>query len=85
MIFWNSLKFPIFNNPTSTVIITEKGELLSARIADDGQWRFPESDSIPEKFEIEISKESVVSFSFPDSSAAKMSALGGRPRYVHRA
>ena len=54
MIFWNSLKFPIFNNPTSTVIITEKGELLSARIADDGQWRFPESDSIPEKFEIAI-------------------------------
>ena len=36
------------------MIITEKGELLSARIADDGQWRFPESDSIPEKFEIAI-------------------------------
>ena len=54
LIFWNSLKFPLFNNPTSTVIITEKGELLSARIADDGQWRFPESDSIPEKFEVAI-------------------------------
>jgi len=38
-----------------------------------------------ENFEIEISKESVDSFSFPDSSAAKISALGGRPRYVHRA
>ncbi|MGY8988781.1 MAG: penicillin-binding protein 1C, partial [Flavobacteriales bacterium] len=54
IIFWNSLEFPLFRNPTSTVVITEKGELLSARIADDGQWRFPESDSVPKKFQIAI-------------------------------
>jgi len=32
------------------VIETRRGELLGAKIAKDGQWRFPESDSIPEKF-----------------------------------
>jgi len=54
IIFWNSLSFPLFKDPTSTVIITENGELLSARIADDGQWRFPESDSVPVKFQVAI-------------------------------
>lgn len=29
---------------------SSSGELLSASIAKDGQWRFPESDSLPEKF-----------------------------------
>nr|WP_317168155.1 penicillin-binding protein 1C [Leptobacterium flavescens] len=40
----------LFNDPTSTVIETEDGQLLGAQIAEDGQWRFPKSDSIPEKF-----------------------------------
>lgn len=41
----------LFNNtPYSTVVTAESGELLGARVADDGQWRFPPSDSIPEKF-----------------------------------
>ena len=40
----------LFNTPTSTVIESREGELLGAVIADDGQWRFPASDSIPEKF-----------------------------------
>jgi len=53
-LFWNILSFPLFNNPTSTVITTEKGNLLAARIADDGQWRFPQSDSVPEKFQTAI-------------------------------
>lgn len=51
IIFWNSLDFPLFNSPTSTVVVTENGELLAARIADDGQWRFPTSDSVPVKFQ----------------------------------
>ena len=55
IIFWNSLEFPLFKDPTSTVVVTEKGELLAARIANDGQWRFPQSDSIPEKFKVAIS------------------------------
>lgn len=40
----------LFKDPTSTVIESKKGELLGAMIADDGQWRFPEVDSVPKKF-----------------------------------
>jgi penicillin-binding protein 1C len=43
--------FPRFETPKSTVIEARDGTLLGARIAGDGQWRFPEPDSIPEKFE----------------------------------
>ena len=32
------------------MIETANGDLLGAKIADDGQWRFPEQDTIPEKF-----------------------------------
>lgn len=39
-----------FKYPTSTIIEAENGDLLSARIAEDGQWRFPLVDSVPEKF-----------------------------------
>ena len=42
---------PNFNQPLSTVVEAKDGSLLGARIADDGQWRFPPSDSVPEKFE----------------------------------
>ena len=38
--------------PYATVVADRNDELLGARIADDGQWRFPESDSVPEKFKI---------------------------------
>ncbi len=34
----------------STVVEDRNGELLGARIASDQQWRFPPSDSIPDKF-----------------------------------
>lgn len=40
----------LFEQPYSTVIESEEGELLGAKIAKDGQWRFPAQDSIPEKF-----------------------------------
>jgi penicillin-binding protein 1C len=42
---------PLFNDPVSTLLFSRRGELLSARIAADGQWRFPESDSLPTRFE----------------------------------
>ena len=32
------------------VLEDKNGDLLGARIADDGQWRFPEADSLPEKY-----------------------------------
>lgn len=40
----------LFKDPTATVITSQSDELLGALIAEDGQWRFPESDSIPGKF-----------------------------------
>jgi len=40
----------LFKDPNATVITSESDELLGALIADDGQWRFPASDSIPAKF-----------------------------------
>ena len=41
---------PLFDAPLSTTLRASNGELLSASIAHDGQWRFPASDSIPFKF-----------------------------------
>ena len=42
---------PGFRAPLSTVVEARDGSLLGARIADDGQWRFPGLDHVPEKFE----------------------------------
>ncbi|MFN8242396.1 MAG: penicillin-binding protein 1C [Bacteroidales bacterium] len=41
---------PEFRKPLSTVVYARDGSLLGARIAGDGQWRFPPPDSVPEKF-----------------------------------
>ena len=41
----------LFDVPYATVVTDRHGELLGARIADDGQWRFPPCDTVPEKFE----------------------------------
>lgn len=48
--FWFALPSRLFTAPTSYVIEASNGELLSAAIAKDGQWRFPIADTIPEKF-----------------------------------
>jgi len=42
----------LFETPTATVVESRQGTLLGAKIADDGQWRFPVIDSVPSKFEI---------------------------------
>ena len=34
----------------STVVESAEGELLGARIAADGQWRFPPCDTVPQRF-----------------------------------
>ena len=39
-----------FLAPTATVVESKNGKLLGAIIADDGQWRFPMVDSVPNKF-----------------------------------
>ncbi|SEK52723.1 penicillin-binding protein 1C [Chitinophaga rupis] len=40
----------LFTTPTSYVIEDANGELLSATIAADGQWRFPVANTVPDKF-----------------------------------
>ena len=45
------LPWQLFDSPVSTVLLDHKGTLLGARIAADGQWRFPEPDSVPIRFE----------------------------------
>ncbi|MBQ1693103.1 MAG: penicillin-binding protein 1C, partial [Bacteroidales bacterium] len=36
--------------PYATVVADRNGELLGARIADDGQWRFPPCDTVPSRY-----------------------------------
>lgn len=45
---------PLFSDPTSTVVESREGMMLGARIAEDGQWRFPKIDSVPHRFEQSI-------------------------------
>ncbi|RHJ87642.1 penicillin-binding protein 1C [Parabacteroides sp. AM08-6] len=40
----------LFNVPYSTLLYSAEGSLLGARIAPDGQWRFPATDTLPDKF-----------------------------------
>lgn len=41
---------PLFSTSFSTLLYSAEGQLLGARIAPDGQWRFPAADSLPPKF-----------------------------------
>ena len=40
----------LFDDPVCAVLESSDGHLLGARIAADGQWRFPAADTVPEKF-----------------------------------
>jgi penicillin-binding protein 1C len=51
LFFFFSVPRPLFNTPYSTVVESSDGKLLGARIAADQQWRFPEVDSVPQKYE----------------------------------
>ena len=53
-LFWFSLPDKMFKKPYSTALYDRNGYLLSARIAKDGQWRFPETDKIQDRFKIAI-------------------------------
>ena len=50
VVYYFSLPLALFEEPYSTVIESSDGELLAAKIARDGQWRFPAKDSVPDKF-----------------------------------
>ena len=45
-----ALPSPLFDNTYSTVVVDREGELLGARIAADGQWRFPAGGALPDKY-----------------------------------
>ncbi|MBN2776690.1 MAG: penicillin-binding protein 1C [Bacteroidales bacterium] len=45
------LPSPLFNNPYSTVVLDKNDLLIGVKIADDGQWRFPETTEVSDKFE----------------------------------
>ncbi|SDD11133.1 penicillin-binding protein 1C [Pedobacter soli] len=57
LVFLFSLPAKLFKTPTSYVIEARNGNLLSAAIASDGQWRFPVADSVPVKF-----KDCIIAF-----------------------
>ncbi|MFN6944470.1 MAG: penicillin-binding protein 1C [Cytophagaceae bacterium] len=40
-----------FKEPTCTILEDKNGYLLGAKIATDGQWRFPDAEEVPQKFE----------------------------------
>jgi penicillin-binding protein 1C len=48
--YYFCLPAKLFNDPYSTVLESKDGELLSATIASDGQWRFPPVSNVPDKF-----------------------------------
>ncbi|MCD8449390.1 penicillin-binding protein 1C [Tenacibaculum dicentrarchi] len=50
-VYYLCLPHKLFLSPTSTVVTAKNNQLLGAVIAKDGQWRFPELDSVPKKFE----------------------------------
>jgi penicillin-binding protein 1C len=45
---------PKFDAPTATVVLSSHGHLMGARIADDGQWRFPAVSALPNNYEIAL-------------------------------
>ncbi|MEC4112810.1 penicillin-binding protein 1C [Myroides pelagicus] len=52
VLYYFCLPKTLFKTPYSTVIESRTGQLMGAQIATDGQWRFPETDSVPYKFEM---------------------------------
>jgi penicillin-binding protein 1C len=57
VVYYFSLPAPLFNVPYATVVESKEGRLIGAKIANDGQWRFPENDTLPDKF-----KKCIVAF-----------------------
>ena len=54
LLFWFCLPEPLFLEEPSDILLASDSTLLGARIASDGQWRFPETEAISEKIEQSI-------------------------------
>ncbi|MGC3943948.1 MAG: penicillin-binding protein 1C [Chryseolinea sp.] len=52
--YYFCLPAQLFIDPYSTVLEDVHGELLSASIASDGQWRFPETQAVSDKFALAL-------------------------------
>jgi penicillin-binding protein 1C len=50
VLYYFSLPENLFQSSYATVVESKNGELIGAIIAEDSQWRFPASDSLPNKF-----------------------------------
>jgi penicillin-binding protein 1C len=50
ILFWLALPVVRFTDPVSPVLFSAEGQLLGARPAADGQWRFPPGDRVPGRF-----------------------------------
>jgi penicillin-binding protein 1C len=52
LVWWFCLPDPLFDASYSTVLLDRNEQLMGARLAKDGQWRFPGQDlEVPETFE----------------------------------
>jgi len=54
IVYFFSLPDPLFSSSYSTILLDKQGRLLSAAIAPDGQWRFPEQGIVNEKFAVAL-------------------------------
>jgi penicillin-binding protein 1C len=54
IIYFFCLPRTLFSEEYSTVIYDREGDLVGARIASDGQWRFPEDSAVSDKFKTAI-------------------------------
>ena len=52
--FYFCLPDPLFQDPYSTILKDQNEQLLGARIAADGQWRFPYPNELPPEFVLAI-------------------------------
>ncbi|SKA87899.1 penicillin-binding protein 1C [Thiothrix eikelboomii] len=54
--YFDSLPRPLFAKTHAQILLDRQGRLLSAHIADDGQWRFPAIEKVPDKFTIALTQ-----------------------------
>lgn len=52
--FYFCLPKVLFDDPLASVLNDKHGRLLSAKIANDGQWRFPAVETVPNKYELAL-------------------------------
>jgi penicillin-binding protein 1C len=57
IVYFLILPSQLFKPPYCYVIKDRNGELLGAHIAKDGQYRFPETENVPQKF-----KDAIITF-----------------------